>query len=396
VPPTTDHDTPRPGAGELLASWLREIADGHLDRRQFLLRATALGLAGSSIATLLAACGSSDDSSGKPVAMDTTLPATLEVFNWAAYISPKTLRDFGEKYGLKVELTTYGSNEKLVKAIDSGAGPYDVIFPTDSFVTTLINAGQVQPLDMDLIPNFVNVTDPVFRKPAFDPETDGHKYSVPYMFGTTGFIARLDRVKTVDDTWEMLYDPAFDKKITMLDGSREVLGPPLFLLGSDPNTTNQATLDKATAMAVQQKPMVVEYDSTDVAATIASGRPLTEAWDGDAVAAIGTLGMSKIKYVLPREGFSAWADGVCIPENAPSPYAAHLFLDYLLDPGVAAQNANYTGYQPVIEAADPMIKSLVQRAMRPTPEVIARGVVSKDLGDFNKQFEAAWETVQNA
>jgi spermidine/putrescine transport system substrate-binding protein len=389
-------DPAKPTTSDGVAGWLRDVADGKLDRRTFLLRATALGLAGSSIATLLAACGGSSDDAAKPTAMDTTLPATLEIFNWAQYLSPKVLKEFEKQHGVACKLAKYSSNEDLVKALEAGQGPYDVVFPTDAFVTTLINAGQLQGLDMGLIPNFANVTDPVFRKPNFDPETDGKKYSVPYMFGTTGFVARLDKVATTSDTWEMLFDPKYKGKVTMLNGSREVLGPPLFMLGSTPNTTDQAELDKATTRAIDQKPLVVEYDSDNVAATIAGGRPLTECWDGDAAAAITKLGMSKVKYVLPSEGFSAWADGVCIPKSAASPYAAHLFLDFLLDPAIAAENANYTGYQPVVPAADPMIKSLVQRAMRPTPDVLSRGVVSKDLGAFNKQYDAAWQKIQNA
>lgn len=392
----TDPSTPVAGATEGVALWLRQVAAGKLDRREFLLRATALGLAGSSIATLLAACGGSSDEAGKPAAMDTTLPTTLQLFNWEAYVSPQALKEFEKRHGVRCKLTTYGSNEDMVKALEAGQGPYDVVFPTDAFVTTLINAKQLQPLDMALIPNFKNVTDPVFRKPAFDPETDGSKYSVPYMFGTTGFVARLDKITVTDDTWKTLYDPRYKGKIAMLDGSREVLGPPLFLMGSTPNTTDQAELDAATAKAIEQKPLVTVYDSSKVAATIDSGTPLTECWDGDAAAAITRLGMSKVKYVLPGEGFTAWNDGLCIPDNAPSPYAAHLFLDFMLDPEIVALNANFTGYMPVVEAADPMIKSLVQRAMRPTPEVMSRGVVSKDLGAFNKQFEAAWEKVQKA
>ena len=385
-----------PPATDRLTDWLRQVADGKLDRRAFLLRATALGLAGSSIATLLAACGSDSDDSAKPTALDTTLPATLQIFNWENYTSPIVLKEFEKKHGVKCKVTTYSNNEEMVKALEAGEGPYDVIFPTDSFVTTLVNAGQLQGLDMDLIPNFVNVTDPVFQKPSFDPETDGNKYSVPYMFGTTGFVARLDKIEVTGTTWEMLYDPRYKGKIVMLNDPRQVLGVPLFMMGSDPNTTDQTELDEATAKAIEQKPLVVKYDSDQIAQTIAGGNPLTHCWDGDAAAAISKHGMSKVKYVLPSEGFTAWTDGICVPKNAPSPYAAHLFLDFMLDPAIAAESANYCGYQPVVAAADPMITSLVQRAMRPTPDVMSRGVVNKDLGDFNKQYDAAWEKVQNA
>ena len=117
-----------PPATDRLTDWLRQVADGKLDRRAFLLRATALGLAGSSIATLLAACGSDSDDSAKPTALDTTLPATLQIFNWENYTSPIVLKEFEKKHGVKCKVTTYSNNEEMVKALEAGEGPYDVIF----------------------------------------------------------------------------------------------------------------------------------------------------------------------------------------------------------------------------------------------------------------------------
>jgi len=257
-------------------------------------------------------------------------------------------------------------------------------------------ANLLLPLTMGGVPNFVNVTQPEFRKPTFDDESDGNKYSVPYMFGTTGFAARLDRVPDPEASWRMLYDRKYRQKLSMLDGSREVLGPALFALGYPLNTTDQAQLDEAMQMAVDQKPLVKVYETSQQAQLIVDGLPLVECWDGDAVGAMNRIGIDKIRYVLPDEGYQVFADAVCIPKAAPSPYAAHLFLDYLLDPKVAAQNANYIGYQPVVEAADPMIKSLVQRALRPTPETIAAGTFAQDLGSFEQAFEKAYAEVTNA
>ena len=198
---------------------------------------------------------------------------------------------------------------------------------------------------------------------------------------------RLDRIAMPKKSWQMLYDPDFAGQISMLDGSREVLGPALFLLGADPNTTDPALLEQAAAMAVAQKPLVTMYDTKALARHILDGIPIVECWDGDVAAAI-TQGAPGIRYVLPSEGYRVWADAPCIPANAYEPAAAHRFLDYLLEPHVAAANADIMGYQPVVPAADPLVRSLVQRSMRPTDEQMRAGIFLRDLGEFNATFEA--------
>ena len=378
------------------ADLARACTDGRLTRRELLARAAVLGLSGSALGALLAACGGSSEPKAAPVAMDTTLPQQITLYNWEFYSSPKALKGFEKLHGVKVVEKTFGSQDELYKVMQKDSGAFDVIMASDFWVKLLREGGLVQPLDMSRIPNFKYVTQPVFRKPSFDPEADGKKYSVPYMFGSVGFAVRLDKIHDPLPKWDILYDPAYKQQLSMLDGSREVLGPALFSLGYPLNTTDQAQLDEATAKAIKQKPLVTVYDSGSMKARILEGLPLVQCWDGDAVGAMNEMGLSKIRYVLPQEGYQIWADAVCVPTSAPSAYAAHLFLDYLLDPAVAAENANYLGYQPVVEAADPMIKSLVQRAMRPTPDVIAAGTLAEDLGEFNAAYDAAYEKVTKA
>ena len=377
-----------------LSGWLREVADGSMSRREFLARATVVGASASSVATLLAACGSQAKS--RPAAMSTTLPSSLKIFNWSMYTSPKVLKDFEAKFGVRCELSTYTSIDQLLKAVRSGKA-FDVIFPTDSYVTMLANEHLLRPLDMSVIPNFATyVTQEPFKNPPYDPGTNGVHYCVPYMFGSTGFAVRLDKVPDPGDSWETLFDPKYRGEIAMLADARDVFDPALFSLGYSINTTSKSELDKATAKLIKQAPLVVKYDSSDTAGSITSGMSLTECWDGDVVVAMTKIGMAKIRYVLPKEGYTVWADGVCIPANSPSPYAAHLFLNFLLDPVNAAASANYIGYQPVVEAADPLIKSLVQRAMRPTADILARGTFATDLGSFTDAYDTAFAKVKAA
>ena len=345
---------------------------------------------------MLAACGGEKKSGGTPQAMDTTLPASLIFYNWTEYTSPAVLKKFEKEHGVKVQLKLYDSNEELQKNLSS-AGPYDVIIPEDAYVTIFAKAGLLRPLDMSLIPNFDKyVVGDLFRQPSFDPGTDGKKYSVPYMFGTIGVAVRPDEIPDPPNSWDLMYDRKYKGRMSMLEGAHEVLGPALFSLGYSWNTTDQGQLDEATQKAIEQKPLVTTYSSSGMAKRMIGGLPLVECWDGDATLAMNKIGISKIRYLLPDEGYNVWMDGVCVPKNAASPYGAHLFLNFLLDPVNAAASANYIGYQPVVEAADPMIKSLVQRAMRPSPDVLERGTLGADLGAFEDAFQAAYKKVREA
>lgn len=387
----------QPAARGELSAWLKGVDEGRVTRRDFMLRATALGISASSIGVLLAACGGDEKAGDDATPLQSAMPSAITIFNWAEYMSPKVKKRFKKEKQCAVNEVFFDSNEQCVADVTARPDAYDICFPEEWAAEVLVKAGLLQPLDMSLIPNFANVTQPDFQRPPYDPGTDGNKYTVPYMFGSIGFAARLDLVADPPTSWQALYDPDYKKRIAMLDGSREVLGPALFLSGSSPNTTVQAELDSATDEAIKQKPLVGAYDSENMVANITGDEfVFVQCWDGDAIDATNKVGLSKVRYVMPDEGYVVWADALCVPKNAPNPYAAHVFLDFLLDPEVAAENANNTGYQPVIEAADPLITSLVQRAMRPTPDQLANGLYIEDLGEFNAAYEAAYEKVQKA
>ncbi len=321
-------------------------------------------------------------------------PASIRLLNWGRYLSAETLAGFEAESGIRVQETTINANEEFIRRVSAGER-YDVIIPEDWAAEVLIDAGLLQPLEMELLPNWEQVTQPYFRSPPYDAGADGVKYTSIFCFGTEGFAVRLDRIALPKLSWQMLYDPTYRGQIAMLDGSREVLGPALFLLASDPNTTDQALLDAATAMALAQRPLVSRYDTQSAAQAILDGTALVECWDGDVAAAI-TQGAPGIRYVLPSEGYRVWADAPCIPANAAEPVAAHRFLNYLLEPAVAARNADHTGYQPVAPAADPLVRSLVQRSMRPSDEQMQAGTFLRDLGEFNAAFEQSYAKVRHS
>jgi spermidine/putrescine transport system substrate-binding protein len=374
------------------------VAHGELTRRQFIERGVALGLSVGALGTLLAACGDEETTEATPQAWDTSLPDQIQIYNWSDYMSPECLKDFEAEYGVKVRESYYDGNESMYAKLSGGASGYDVIFPTDMWVTILMKSDLLQPLDMDLIPNFANVTQPVFQKPAFDdPDNqDGKKYSVPYMFGTTGYAATLAKVPAPQDSWSQLWDTGYEREISMLNAPRETLGVGLIKLGFSSNTTSQEELDQAVQQCIEQKPLVLKYDSTNTRRSIVEGLALTHCWDGDVALAVKAIPSENVVYMLPSEGYIVWADGIAIPKSAPNPYAAHLFLNFMLDPKNVGAAADYIGYQPVVTGGMDYVTNETQREMRPSDDVINAGILAEDVGDFQRAYDDAWRDVMSA
>lgn len=125
------------------------------------------------------------------------------------------------------------------------------------------------------------------------------------------------------------------------------------------------------------------------------GVPLVHCWGEDCVEPLRTLGAEKLSFVLPEEGFCVWAQTMCIPTSAPSPYAAHLFIDYLCEPEVNAELTNHTQECSPIAGSLPLLDPTIA-ALTPTAEQLRRSQFIADLGQFGRAYEKAWKRVTDA
>ncbi len=216
------------------------------------------------------------------------------------------------------------------------------------------------------------------------------------MFGTTGYCATLAKVPSPMDSWDQLWDATYKGDISMLDSERNTLGVGLIKLGYSFNTTSQEELDAAIEVLIEQKPLVLKYDQANTRRSIVQGLALTHCWDGDVGLAIKTIPADSIEYVLPSQGYNVWADGIVIAKSSENVYAAHLFLNHMLDPKQAGQAADYIGYQCVVPGGVDYITDPIQKAMRPTPEQLANGVFREDVGEFNAAYDQAWADLRAA
>jgi spermidine/putrescine transport system substrate-binding protein len=394
-PGPTRADATRQVSHREVVGLTRELARGGISRRQFLVRAAALGLTTSAIGTVLAACGTGEPEPAASQTIEKVVPEELIFYNWADYLPGISKKNFKKETGITLKETYFDDNEALYAKLGAGATGYDVICPSDYMVHVLIMAGLVTPLDMSLIPRFTNV-DPKFQKPSYDPETDGKKYSVPYQWGTTGIGVRLDKVSEPVTSWQTMWDPKYKGQIIMENEMTETIGAALKLLGYSLNSTSEDELTQAGDKLIEQKPLVVAYDTNNMKRNMTQGTPLVHAWNADVLLVMDDIGQDKLGYVLPEEGYTVWIDNLAIPTGANSVYGAHLWMDFICDVKNQADLTDWVWYLSPVPAAYDLIETQLLLDNVPTAEQLDRGEIKDDVGEFNQVYLDTWRRVKSA
>jgi spermidine/putrescine transport system substrate-binding protein len=319
-------------------------------------------------------------------------PVELRFYNWGDYIEPGLIAQFEKEYPwIKVNYTTYPSNEDMYTMLKSG-GKFDLVIPSDYMVQRLISEGMLEKIDTAALKNFSNITD--FAKgQGYDPKNE---YSVAYMWGTLGILYNTTLVSDPVDSWDILWDAKYSKKIVMYDSVRDSMAVALLKTGHSVNSRDEADLQAAFDALVQQKPLVMAYMSDDVKDTMVSGSAsLAVVYSGDAMICQADNG--DLAYVIPKEGSNVWYDAMAIPKGSEHKAEALLLMDFLCRPDVAKVNSEYIGYSTPNKAAldlmDDSYKS--DPVFNPPADVLARCTVYLDLGDtMQKKYNELWEQLK--
>jgi len=315
----------------------------------------------------------------------------LNLYLWSAYIQPETIRKFEERTGARVNLDVYDSAEALLSKMLAGNPGYDVICPPTYTLAPLIEAGVLAELDLDRLPQFGN-TAPEFKGQAWDPK---NRYSIPYLWGVTGIASDVRRVPVVD-SWNALLDPRWKGKILMLDDAREAVAFGAFLLGDDPNTVDPETLTRVRKILINQKPLVRAYDSASFADAVLSGEVvLAQSWSGQIAKIMREAPW--VRFTIPKEGAMLFADSLAIPANAPHQDLAHEFLDFVMEPEIAAEISLTTGYSTPSKAGRELLPPGVRDdpAMFPDAATMKRLRSYEDLGALAARHDRLWTEVKS-
>ena len=390
---------------------VRYLAERRVTRRALLDGVTKLGAA-AALAPVIAACTSAGVTPAPSTAAatpgatpqsaapsDTATPeptpvpspeGELFVYNWADYMGEDVVPSFESKYGVKVTYDFFDNYDTMYAKIGQDGGGYDVTFPTSVDIPALLARNLVQPLDLSLIPNIANLGTE-WANPGYDP---GNAHSIAYMWWTTGIAYDTEKVKEPLDSWDALWDSRFAQHLAVLDDSREAFAAALFRLGLDPNTTNDADLDKALASLQEQKPLVRVYTTDDIGVLSNGDAWVSHAWGSDVYQVVSER--PSVKFYIPKEGGVRGSDTAVMLANAKHPIAAQLFLNHLLDAQVSAANTNYIGYMGPNAAAkefiDPAI--LADPTVNPDQAVVDSLVELLDLGADLEKYTTRWNTLR--
>jgi spermidine/putrescine transport system substrate-binding protein len=315
-------------------------------------------------ASSTSAAPSTDASSSAPAAFVPATSGDLRMYTWSDYFPTDMAKRFTEETGIKLTVDYYDSNETLeAKLKASGGTGYDLVVPSDYMVQNLIRENLVQPIDLASLPNGANIKDE-FLKPYFD---DGRKYSVPYLYGTTGYAYDSTVVKKDMKTWaDYFAAPAEAKgKIGIFNDQVDGINAALRAVGGEVCSTDPAKLQAAQDLLVAFKPSVGTINSDGVIDRMISGEAtMSMMWNGAAHRVI--LKKPTVKYVYPSDGTSLWQDNWTIPSGAENTQQALTFLNWWMDPKNAAEAANFQGYNSGIKGVD----ELLSDEMKNDPAVV--------------------------
>ncbi len=340
------------------------------------------------LAIALLSCGGPKET-GEPVK---TAAGQVNVYIWTNYLPQEVIDGFEKKTGIEVNVDTYDSNEAILEKLQSGVADYDIVVPSDYMMKILIPEGLVQTLDHARLSNFKNL-EPRFLNQKYDPD---NRHSIPYLWGTTGIGYDKQKVKEPVDSWRALFDERYAGRILMLDDAREAFGAALRILGKSINETDPAVLRQAADLLKKQKRLVRTYNSSDFANLLAAGDvDVAQGFNGE-MAEVVANAPDRLAYVIPKEGGTLWIDNAAIPKGARNLDAAYAFLDYVLEPEVAAKIVNGVHYAGANQAAFPLIDARIRQdpSIYPPQEILGRCELIEDLGETTQRIDELWTEVK--
>lgn len=285
----------------------------------------------------------------------------INVYNWGEYVSdgsegiPDVNKMFEEETGIKINYTTFDSNENMYNKIKGGGANYDIVVPSDYMIERMINEGLLEKINLDNIPNYENIMDE-YKNLYFDPNNE---YSVPYNVGMVGLVYNTKVVKEKPDSWNIMWDENYKGQILMFNNSRDAFMIAQFLCGIGLNTVDSNDWHIAYDKLKAQKPVVQSYVMDEVFNKMEGGEAAIAAYyAGDCLSMMDNN--PDLDFVYPKEGTNIFVDSICIPAGCQNKEGAEAYINFLLREDIALANAEYLCYatpnKKVLENEDYSLK----------------------------------------
>lgn len=263
----------------------------------------------------------------------------LHLFMWADYIKPELIWRFEKTYNCRVVIDTYDSNEAMYAKLKLGVTGYDLIFPSMYLFTLMEEQGMLEPLNYEIIPN-AKYLDPTYLKYLSEST---QKVGLPYMISFTGLGYRKDKLPNFEPTWAIFGERKLKGRMTMLNDMRETLGACLSYLGYSINTKERKEIEEAADQLIKWKQNLAKFENEQYKNGIATAEFLAvQGYNGDIAQVM--IENPYVGFGYPKEGTAFSIDLLAIPKHAPNKGLAHQFINYLLEPEIAAENIEFTQF----------------------------------------------------
>ncbi|MBQ8300472.1 MAG: spermidine/putrescine ABC transporter substrate-binding protein [Clostridia bacterium] len=287
---------------------------------------------------------------------------SINVYNWGEYIpdgSEEGVLNVNEEFtnltGIKVNYSTYATNEELYAKLKGGGSTYDIIIPSDYMISRMIKEDMLLPLNMENIPNFKNIMEK-FRSNEYDPQS---QYSVPYTWGTVGIIYDSTMIDEENIGWDILWNEDYAGNILMFDNPRDAFAIAENMLGYSLNTEDEDELEKAAEKLKEQKKVVQAYVMDEVFDKMGAGEALIAPYyAGDALMLMDEY--EELAFAIPESGTNLFIDAVCIPKSSKNKEAAEMYINFLCEADVAYAVTDFIGYSTPNQAAFDMLDDEVK------------------------------------
>jgi len=316
----------------------------------------------------------------------------LNVFNWSDYVAPDTISNFEREHNVEVRYSTYESNEEMLAKVFGGNSGWDVVFPANYFIQPMRENQLLARLRPEWLKN-VEHLESSLRAPKWDPRLE---WSIPYMWGAAGIVFQK-KVTPPLQAWSDLWSDRLRGRMTMLDDPADCIGAAMKYLGYSLNTTSPEHYSRARAELLRQKPLLRAYLNAEARDQLVAGDLLaSQLWATTSQQAMDAP--AELAFVYPEEGFSLYCDSAVILRESRRLELAHLFLNYLLRPEVAANVVlsvkTATANGSAREKLPPELRE--SGVLYPTQQVLARGEWVEPLPpDAQRMRDRIWTEIKS-
>jgi spermidine/putrescine transport system substrate-binding protein len=419
-------------------AWLRGVTMRRMSRRD-LFRTAGVGAAGLSLASILAACDSNanapggETGTGESIDWNAAPNGKLNFANWPLYIDKEkdengdvvrpSLVDFTKSTDIEVNYreviqgnqSFFGQIQPLLAA--GRPTGWDIIVITNGeTLGKLMSLNYLIELPADKRPNFDQYAGDAVKDPAYDP---GNKYTMAWQSGLTGIgwdpkqIAELRPDKPTITSVMDLFDPAFAGKVGMFGDNQDMPNFAMLGMGILPEESTPDEWQQTADMLQKQKDdgIVRQYYEQNYINALSNGDvALTMAWSGDIFQQNLSGDAEGLQFTVPDEGAIIWTDNMMIPNGAENPVDAITYMDYVYDPDVAGQIAQWVNYITPVPDSKAYIENLAKETgdsyytdvansplVYPTPEMTAklhtyRVLTEDEQLQWNDLFEPIYQS----